>query len=120
MKLPYFFTSILKGEHLRLFLTKDKLPYILGGIVAGVLGLWLTGKILAPWVKPVVKSACMNFLDLNTGRGGGGEERTANVEAVRVELGVISRRLVTVGQLRANESVTLRSEIPGKIKKNSL
>jgi membrane fusion protein, multidrug efflux system len=112
MQRPNFFTRFTgQGSPF----TKDKLPFIAGGIVAGALGLWVIGKIASPWVKPIFKSACVRLLDLDTSRGGL-DDRVTNVEAYRVQLGTVSRRIATVGKMRANESVMVRSEIAGKIK----
>ncbi len=113
MEFPKFFKSMLKGGTSSF--TKDKIPFIAGGVVAGVLGLWVIGKITTPWVKPVLKNACMHLLDLDTSRGQL-DERVTNVEAIRVKLDTISRRIVTVGKMIANESVMIRSEMAGKIR----
>ncbi|HXF90452.1 MAG TPA: efflux RND transporter periplasmic adaptor subunit, partial [Candidatus Nitrosotenuis sp.] len=113
MEFPKFFKSLLKSGTSAF--TKDKIPFIIGGVVAGVLGLWVVGKISAPWVKPVLKTACMRLLDIDSARGAL-DDRITNVEAVRVKLGPISRRIVTVGKLLANESVMIRSEMAGKIR----
>lgn len=104
MRLPNFFSKI----------TKDKIPFIIGGIFVGALSLWVLGKVLAPWVRPAIKDACLTFLELKQDRSGG-NERVVDVEAVRVTTGTMSKRIVTVGKLRANEEVTLRSEMAGRI-----
>lgn len=112
MQLPNFFTRFTgQGSPF----SKDKLPFIAGGIVAGALGLWVVGKIASPWMKPIFKSACVRLLDLDTSRGSL-DDRVTNIEAYRVQLGTVSRRIATVGKMRANESVMIRSEIAGKIK----
>lgn len=108
MQLPDIFSKI----------TKDKVPFIVGGIVAGALGLWLIGKIFSPWVSPIIKDACLSYLDMKPGRDSMGE-RVVEVEAVRVSLGTMTQRIVTVGKLRANEEVMLRSEMAGRIKEIS-
>ena len=104
MRLPDFFSKI----------TKDKIPFIIGGVFVGALSLWVLGKVLAPWVRPAIKDACLTFLELKQDRSGVGE-RVVDVEAVRVTTGTMSKRIVTVGKLRANEEVTLRSEMAGRI-----
>jgi membrane fusion protein (multidrug efflux system) len=63
---------------------------------------------------PVVKKACQSILE-NSGKVAR-EARIVSVEAAILKPGTISRRITTVGKLRANESVTLRSEMPGRIR----
>lgn len=104
MQLPDLFSKI----------SKDKIPFIIGGVFVGALALWVFGKVLAPWTRPVIKDACLTFLDLKQDRNGGGE-RVVDIEAIRVGLETMSKRIVTVGKLRANEEVTLRSEMAGRI-----
>lgn len=104
MRLLNFFSKI----------TKDKVPFIAGGVLVGVLGLWVLGKVLGPWMKPMIKDACLVYLDMKPGRQGGGE-RVVDVEAVRVTTGTMTRRITTIGKLRANEEVMLRSEMAGRI-----
>lgn len=47
--------------------------------------------------------------------GAGGGMPPVTVEATRVTVGPITRRIEAVGSLRSNESVVLRPEIPGRI-----
>lgn len=104
MRLPDFLSKV----------TKDKIPFIAGGVLVGVLGLWVFGKVLGPWIKPVIKDVCLTYLDMKQSRQGGGE-RVVDVEAVRVATGTMTKRIMTVGKLRANEEVMLRSEMAGRI-----
>lgn len=92
-------------------LTQQKLPILVGGVVAGVLGMWVVGKILDPWVA----SGCRAYLDRNNERQGY-MDAVQKIEAVRVKTGTISRRVTTVGKLLANASVVLKSEISGRIR----
>lgn len=95
---------------------KDKWPFIAGGVIAGALGVWVLGKIMEPYLAPHIKNVCRSYLGLDaTGnpRGMGGME---NVEAVRVEKGTMTKRINTVGVLRANAEVILKSETAGRIK----
>jgi len=75
----------------------------------------VVGKIFSPWLSPIVKDACLSYLDMKSGRDAMGE-RVVEVEAVRVSLGTMTQRVVTVGKLRANEEVMLKSEMAGRIK----
>lgn len=85
---------------------------IISGLIAGLLGLWVLGKIGQPWMK----KACVSLLETDDKRQQLGESRVAVIEAIRTKLGTASRRIVTVGKLDANKSVMIRSEIAGKIK----
>lgn len=95
---------------------KDKWPFIVGGVIAGALGVWVAGRIAEPYLAPHIKNVCRSYLGLDTTgtpRGAGGME---NVEAVRVEKGTMTKRINTVGVLRANAEVVLKSETSGRIK----
>jgi membrane fusion protein, multidrug efflux system len=59
--------------------------------------------------KPVVIRGCTWILSE--------QRRQVAVEAQTVHLGTMTRRIQTVGKLTANASVTIRSEIHGRIKK---
>jgi membrane fusion protein, multidrug efflux system len=95
--------------------TKDKAPFIIGGVVAGALGLWVIGKITAPLFSPYLKDACRSFLgeDAAAMRQ---QMQPAVVETARLIRGTITKRISTVGLLHANAEVMLRSEIAGRIK----
>ncbi len=94
--------------------SKDKTPYIVGGVLAGVLGLWVVGKVTGPLFSPYIKDACRSYLGEDTARAAR-QNQPVVVEMTRIKRGKITRRIDTVGQLRANNEVTLRSEMPGKI-----
>jgi membrane fusion protein (multidrug efflux system) len=104
MKKPTFFAHF----------TQDKAPFIVGGIVAGALGLWVIGKITSPLVSPYIKDACRSYLgeDMNALRQ---QTQPAVVEMTRLARGNITKRINTVGLLHANAEVTLRSEMAGRI-----
>lgn len=104
MRLPNFFSEF----------TKDKIPFIAGGILVGGLALWVLGKVLGPVTRPIIKDVCLTYLEMNQGRQGGGG-RVVDVEAVRVATGTMTKRITTIGKLRANEEVMLRSEMAGRI-----
>jgi membrane fusion protein (multidrug efflux system) len=91
-------------------LPKDKIPFFIGGIVAGILGLLVIIKITTPWVK----KACVSILEQGA-KGLGREERIVSIEAAQVKLGTMTKRISTVGKLRANNEVVIRSEMAGKI-----
>lgn len=104
MKKPSFF------DHF----TKDKAPFIIGGVVAGALGLWVVGKIASPLVSPYIKDACRSYLgeDMNAIRQ---QAQPAVVETTRLARGTITKRINTVGLLHANAEVTLKSEMAGRV-----
>jgi membrane fusion protein (multidrug efflux system) len=83
---------------------------LLGGVLIGALVIGFGFKM----ATPIVKKVCQSILENpdKTAR----EARVVSVEAVVLKPGTISRRITTVGKLHANESVTLRAEMPGRIK----
>ena len=94
--------------------SKDKTPYIIGGVLAGALGLWVVGKVTGPLFSPYIKDACRSYLGEDTARAAR-QNQPVIVEMARLKRGKITRRIDTVGQLRANNEVTLRSEMAGRI-----
>ncbi len=81
------------------------------GIIVGMLALWLVFKAM----QPVVRSFCTYVLesDENTAAR---QSRIVTVEAEVVKTGTMTKRIVAVGTIRANASVTIRSEMNGRIK----
>lgn len=92
----------------------ERVPFIIGGALIGVLGLWLFFKLTTPAVRAVCKVILQD-----SGEATRRESKTIPVEAAVVKQGNISRRIVTVGRLRANEEVMLKAELHGRIKKIS-
>lgn len=97
------------------YFTKENMPLIAGGVVAGALGLWVVSKITSPLVSPYIKDACRSYLgeDLSAARM---QAQPAVVETARLKRGTITRRINTVGLLHANAEVMLRSEMAGRIR----
>lgn len=91
-------------------LTGERIAFLLGGTLIGILVVGFGFKM----ATPIVKKVCQSILENpdKTAR----EARVVSVEAAILKPGSISRRITTVGKLRANESVTLRAEMPGRIK----
>lgn len=80
-------------------------------IVIGFLSLWFLGLKLG---KPVMRTICIAAM--STDKQSGFNERPARVvEAQTVSLGTVSKRLNTVGNLRANALVVIKSETHGRI-----
>jgi membrane fusion protein, multidrug efflux system len=88
----------------------ERIALLLGGALVGVLILGFSFKM----ATPIVKRVCQSILVAP--EKAGRQARVIAVEAVVVKPGTISRRINTVGKLRANESVVLRSEMVGRIK----
>lgn len=89
---------------------RERAPYIIGGAIVGVLILWLAVKLITPAVRSVCKIVLRESTEL-----GHREGREVPVEAAVVNQGNISRRVVTVGRLRANNEVMLKAEVSGRI-----
>lgn len=68
-------------------------------------------------LKPVAIKGCTWILSSTEDEGAFKQRRPVAVEAQTVHLGTMTRRIQTVGKLTANASVTIRSEIHGRIKK---
>lgn len=98
-----------KFSFLKQKISKENAPLIIGGAVVGILAFWLLIKIFSP----LVKSTC-KFI-LSSGPQTYQEREARPVECTVVKKGSISRRVVTVGRLKANNEVTLKSEVHGRI-----
>jgi membrane fusion protein (multidrug efflux system) len=81
-------------------------------LLASVLALFIVHNAM----KPVVRGACR--LVLQSGEAGltDFESRVVGVEAQRVKVGTISRQVRSIGVLKANAEVVIKSEIAGKLK----
>lgn len=88
----------------------ERIALLLGGTLVGALVVVFGFKM----ATPIVKKVCQSILEAPDKAAR--ETRVASVEAVVVKPGTISRRITTVGKLRANEFVTLRAEMQGRIK----
>jgi membrane fusion protein (multidrug efflux system) len=90
--------------------TGERIALLLGGTLVGALVIGFGFKM----ATPIVKKVCQSILE--SPDKAARETRVASVEAIVVKPGTISRRITTVGKLRANEFVTLRAEMQGRIK----
>ena len=104
----------MKKTNFKETFSKEKTPYIIGGVFAGALGLWVVGKVTGPLFSPYIKDACRSYLGEDSARAAR-QNQPVVVEMTRLKRGKITRRIDTVGQLRANNEVTLRSEMAGRI-----
>lgn len=93
--------------------TRESVLYLIGGIVVGVLFLLLVAKILSGPFKEGMRKVCTYVLsdDEKAGKG----DRKIPVEAVKVKLGTMSKRVRTIGRLQASESVNIKAETAGRI-----
>ncbi|MDP2193142.1 MAG: efflux RND transporter periplasmic adaptor subunit [Alphaproteobacteria bacterium] len=80
----------------------------LGGVL-GLLILFFTIRLLE---RPT-KSFCQYVLSERAGEAALGKEHVVAVEAFPAAISPMSKRISTVGRLRANHSVILKSEMPG-------
>ena len=81
------------------------------GILIGFFLLWIVMRIGGL----VLFSTCSYVLESGSGQSFAKRLKPAAVEAYKVSLGTISKRIQTVGRLRPSEIVTLKSEMPGRI-----
>jgi membrane fusion protein (multidrug efflux system) len=91
-------------------ITKERLALLVGGTLVGALAIVFGLKL----ATPIVKKACQSILEAPDMAERAA--RVASVEAIVLKPGTISKRITTVGKLKANESVTLRTEMQGRIK----
>lgn len=90
--------------------TGERVALMLGGTLIGALAIVFSLKL----ATPIVKKACKSLLEAPD--KGERDVRIASVEAVALKPGTISKRITTIGKLRANEYVTIHSEMQGRIK----
>jgi membrane fusion protein (multidrug efflux system) len=93
---------------------KDRgLPFLVLTIVVGFLSTWI---ILFKVAKPITRSICNVILqDDLLENASEKQERVKVVQAETVTLGTMSKRINTVGRLRANAMVVIKSEMSGRI-----
>jgi len=65
---------------------------------------------------PLLRAACVRILESGEDRAERSVGRVVSVDAETVKVGVMTRRVASVGKLRANASVRIRSEMAGRIK----
>lgn len=66
-------------------------------------------------MRPAVRGACRIVLQSNNSDFDGGLERIAGIEAKRAVIGTTLREVKSIGTLKANAEVVIKSEISGKI-----
>jgi len=83
--------------------------YIAIGVVVALLAALFVFKLLD---RPT-KALCQYILSDDKGLASASSERVIAVEAFPAEISPMSKRITTVGRLRANNSVVIKSEMPG-------
>ncbi len=66
-------------------------------------------------MKPAVKGVCRIILQSDESMMEGGMDKLSGVEARRAAIGTTLREVKSIGTLKANAEVVIKSEIPGKI-----
>lgn len=93
-------------------LAKNKIFLGALGAISGFLALWIVIKVS----KPAIRKVCTYVLQEEEDEQGlGGDRRAATVEVFKTKIGVMTKRVKTMGRLVANQSVLLKSEIQGTI-----
>ncbi len=82
------------------------------GVLAGLLAVWLFLKVM----RPIVRSACTYVLESDDDKAARRQNRTVSIEADQVKVGIMTKRIATVGRLKANADVTIKSEMNGRLK----
>jgi len=100
--------------HVRDFLKNLSPSQAILAVLVGVIGflsLWFIGLRLG---KPVMRSICIGVMSSDH-KSGNSEQRVRVVEAQTINMGTVSKRLNTVGNIRANAMVLIKSELSGRI-----
>ena len=92
-------------------LSPSKAMLAILSVVIVFLSLWFFGLRLG---KPVMRSICIAAMS-NHNQDGLREQRIRVVEAQTVKMDTVSKRLNTVGHVRAKDLVVIKSELSGRI-----
>lgn len=96
-------------QSLKTFNSNQTIAVLLALIIC-ILAMWFITLRIG---KPVVRSICISAMSVE--RSVDREQRVRVIEAQTVSLGTVSKRINTVGHLRANAVVTVKSELSGRI-----
>ncbi|NCB49044.1 MAG: efflux RND transporter periplasmic adaptor subunit, partial [Clostridia bacterium] len=66
-------------------------------------------------LKPAVRGVCRIILQSEEDENDGMDDRVAGIEAEKVKAGTTLRQIKSIGILKGNAEVVIKSEIPGKI-----
>lgn len=91
--------------------TLKKITLICGGLFCGIGILWIAKTSL----KPVVRNTCGWIIKYTEDEKKFLKRTLSPVEAIKAIPGGISKRIKTVGKLKANNSVVIKSEVSGRI-----
>ncbi|MDR3224127.1 MAG: efflux RND transporter periplasmic adaptor subunit [Holosporales bacterium] len=104
-----FFSSKDKKEFLR-----ENSSFAVIQVVV-LLSSALVGAIIYGCMRPVVKGVCRIVLQSDEDSLEGMFGRVVGVEAKKARIGTTQREIKSIGTLKANAEVVIRSEIPGKM-----
>ncbi|MBX9977486.1 MAG: efflux RND transporter periplasmic adaptor subunit [Alphaproteobacteria bacterium] len=91
--------------------TASKVGIISAGVISGFFALWLVAKLGGL----IVYNACAIVVDSGVSSKFSKRTKPAMIEAAKIVPSTISRRIQTVGKMRPNNSVILKSEINGRV-----
>lgn len=108
-----FWKSFIFTNNKRFFINENKRALKTQAIVllSSVLVLFITYKSL----NPAMKGVCRIVLSSNDELMDMGRDRLIGVEASKAKTGTTLREVKSIGTLKANAEVVIKSEIPGKI-----
>ncbi len=108
-----FWKSFIFTNNKRFFLIENKgiLKTQVIILLSSVLVLFITCKSL----NPAMKGVCRIVLSSNDELMDMGRDRLIGVEASKAKTGTTLREVKSIGTLKANAEVVIKSEIPGKI-----
>ncbi len=108
-----FWKSFIFTNNKRFFINENKGVLKTQAIVllSSVLVLFITYKSL----NPAMKGVCRIVLSSNDELMDMGRDRLIGVEASKAKTGTTLREVKSIGTLKANAEVVIKSEIPGKI-----
>jgi membrane fusion protein (multidrug efflux system) len=108
-----FWSGFAKSKKKREFLQKNSGPATSQFIF--ILLVLLSCFVVYSAMKPAVKGICRLALQSDTAELEGMRERIIGVEARKVTLGTTQREVKSIGTLKANREVVIKSEINAKI-----
>lgn len=109
-----FWKSFVSAENKKEFIKQNKAALCMQPLLfCAVFGVGFVGyKAL----NPAVKGVCRIVLTEDDEASAGGRDRVVGIEAVKAQKGTTLREVKSIGILKANAEVVIKSEIPGKIK----
>ena len=108
-----FWKSFVLADNKKFFISEHKGTLKTQAIIllSAMLVIFITCKSL----NPAVKGVCRIVLTSNDELMDMGRDRLIGVEATKAKIGTTLREVKSIGTLKANAEVVIKSEIPGKI-----